>query len=784
MKKKFSILWIILVLMFLYLPILILAVYSFTKSTTIGALRGFSIGNYRTLFTTPELRGMILGTMGLAVLVSFISTILGTVGAVGVFYSKKGTRSVMELVNQIPVVNADVVTGFSVCVLLIIFLGLDKNTYIPLVAGLTSLCTPFVYLSVTPRLKQMDPNLYEAALDLGCTPVRALLRVVFPELIPGILSGFMTSITLTLDDYFITTYTKPAVFDTISTYVVNATKGAQTHIKTALWALSTVIFVVVIIAVILMNMTPDGVNGVRELVDENIVKRRRKAREERKLLNVSRSRKGNSINTGSVKKGSFDSEYSKGSSSKSGSSRNSMKSLALIMAIIGACLLSCTGCGKTKDKTLVLRIANCEEYIDEGNWDETVELDNGTVLSGETSIIEDFEKWYEKTYGEKVKVEYSTYGTNEELYNQLTLGNEFDLVCPSEYMIMKFMEEKRLLPYSDEFFDTALENNYYAKGVSPYIQSVLDELNMEGEPVSRYGAGYMWGNMGIVYNPELTDSADFAHWDGLLNSKYEKRITMKDGVRDSYFIALSIMNADELQKDEFIALPDYKDLLAEMLNDTSEKTVDKAENILSDMRRNAYSLESDSGKADMITGKVVANMQWSGDAVYTMDQAEEDGVFLEYSVPKECTNMWFDAWVMLKDCISQDARKQRAAEAFVNFISRPDNVVRNMYYIGYTSAIAGGEDDTVFEYLEYCYGAEDEEEAVSYPLGYFFNGLEGAEDEDYILMTDKEQLKRQLFAQYPPLDTIRRSAVMKPYSKEANKRIGQMWINIRCFDFK
>lgn len=464
--------------------------------------------------------------------------------------------------------------------------------------------------------------------------------------------------------------------------------------------------------------------------------------------------------------------------------RERLKLLALMLSAMGISLSMCTGCGAPKEKPLVLRIANCEEYIDEGNWDEKIELDNGTVLSGESSIVEDFEKWYEKTYGEKVKVEYSTYGTNEELYNQLTLGNEFDLVCPSEYMIMKFMEEERLEPYSDEFLDAENEHNYYVKGVSPYIRSVLDELSMNGEPVSKYGAGYMWGNMGIVYNPEYADEKDFAHWDGLLNPKYEKRITMKDGVRDSYFIALSIMNADKLETEEFKELSDYDERLATLLNDTSKESVDTAENILSDMRKNAYSLESDSGKADMITGKVVANMQWSGDAVYTMDQAEEDGVFLEYSVPEECTNMWFDAWVMLKDCISEDSRKQKVAEAFVNFISRPDNVVRNMYYIGYTSAIAGGDDDTVFEYLEYCYGTEDQDKAVDYPVGYFFKGLEGAEDEDYVLMADEEQLKRQLFAQYPPLDTIKRSAVMKPYSKEANKRIGQMWINIRCFDLE
>lgn len=257
-NKKIGMIWLILVLAFLYLPILILAVYSFTKSTTIGALRGFSLQNYKTLFTTPDLTAMIWGTISLAGLVSVISTVLGTMGAIGGFYSKRLTRKSMEIVNQIPVVNADVVTGFSVCVLLIVFLNLDKDTYIPLVVGLTSLCTPFVYLSVMPRLKQMDPNLYEAALDLGCTPFRALRKVVLPELVPGILSGFMTSLTLTLDDYFITTYTKPAVFNTISTYVVNATKGAQTHIKTALWALSTVIFIIVVIAVAAMNIVPGG----------------------------------------------------------------------------------------------------------------------------------------------------------------------------------------------------------------------------------------------------------------------------------------------------------------------------------------------------------------------------------------------------------------------------------------------------------------------------------------------------------------------------------------------
>ncbi len=242
------------VLLFLYLPILILAAYSFTDATNIGVIRGFSFHNYVTLFTTPELSQMILGTLALAFGSALLATILGTMGAIGSFYSKKGMTSAISTMNQIPVVNADVVTGFSICILLVVVLGVSKDTYIPLVLGHVTLCAPFVYLSVMPKIKQMDSSIYEAALDLGATPFVALWKIVIPQIIPGIVSGFGLAITLSLDDYFIATYTKPATFDTISTYVVNATKGAQTTIKTALWALSTVIFLVVVLIVVLLNI--------------------------------------------------------------------------------------------------------------------------------------------------------------------------------------------------------------------------------------------------------------------------------------------------------------------------------------------------------------------------------------------------------------------------------------------------------------------------------------------------------------------------------------------------
>lgn len=256
-RKTWKSIVIILVLCFLYLPILVLAVYSFTDAANIGAIRGFSLHNYVTLFTTPELVRMIAGTVVLAFAAAFFATVLGTLGAIGAFYSKKGMASAINTMNQVPVVNADVVTGFSICILLVVVSGISKDSFIPLIVGHVTLCAPFVFLSVIPKLKQMDSSIYEAALDLGATPFTALVKIVIPQIFPGIVSGFALAVTLSLDDYFVATYTKPATFDTISTYVVNATKGAQTTIKTALWALSTVIFLVVVLFAVVMNVRAD-----------------------------------------------------------------------------------------------------------------------------------------------------------------------------------------------------------------------------------------------------------------------------------------------------------------------------------------------------------------------------------------------------------------------------------------------------------------------------------------------------------------------------------------------
>ena len=166
-KKILKASWLIIAVVFMYLPIIVLAVYSFTDTAIIGASGRFSLNNYKVLFMTPELLKMIKDTLILAAGSAAIAMLLGTFGAIGAFYSKKTPRTVVTTFNQIPVVNADVVTGFSICVFLIVVLGISKESYVPLVAGHVVLSTPFVYLSVVPKLKQMDSSLYAVSAASG-----------------------------------------------------------------------------------------------------------------------------------------------------------------------------------------------------------------------------------------------------------------------------------------------------------------------------------------------------------------------------------------------------------------------------------------------------------------------------------------------------------------------------------------------------------------------------------------------------------------------------------------
>ena len=296
--------------------------------------------------------------------------------------------------------------------------------------------------------------------------------------------------------------------------------------------------------------------------------------------------------------------------------------LAAMTAASGMPVKSLAAQNTSSKKAVTLRICNWEEYIDTGDWgeDETIDLPSGDII-GRNSMIQDFEEWYEETYGIKVNVEYSTFGTNEDLYNMLTLGDTFDLVCPSEYMFMKLISEDRLVPLSDHFFDRSDPNNYYINGVSPYLQNIFETKDINGEPWADYAAGYMWGVTGIVYNPEEVTKEEASTWTILNNPDFKRRVTIKDSVRECYFAAVGALEHDLLTSEDFVNDPDYQQKLEDVMNDTSLEMIARVQDWLQSMKNNVYSFETDSGKADMITGKVLANYQWSGDAVYTMYQA-------------------------------------------------------------------------------------------------------------------------------------------------------------------
>ncbi len=253
MKKFLSWGYLILILAFVYVPILVLVVYSFTDSTVVGKWSGFSLELYKDLFTGERIRKTIINTVVLALISASLSTILGTLGAIGIFYNKKLLGKFVKNANHIPVINAEIVTAISLA-LVFALLGIGRS-YFALLIGHVVICAPFVVLSVIPKLKQMDGSLYEAALDLGASPFQALTKVVIPEILPGIISGFLLAITLSLDDYMISAYTKPTTFDTISTYVYNAVKNQNHSDLPALRALSAIIFFIMVIAVIVRNVS-------------------------------------------------------------------------------------------------------------------------------------------------------------------------------------------------------------------------------------------------------------------------------------------------------------------------------------------------------------------------------------------------------------------------------------------------------------------------------------------------------------------------------------------------
>lgn len=417
-------------------------------------------------------------------------------------------------------------------------------------------------------------------------------------------------------------------------------------------------------------------------------------------------------------------------------------SLALVSALSATSLAALASCKKAD---VTLRVASWAEYIDEG--------DN-------KSMIENFEKWYEEQTGKSIKVEYIELDDNETMYNKITLGETYDLLCPSEYMIMKLQSEDKLEKYPESFFDTSVETNYYAKNVSPFIKSTFEKGKMKDgvSKWSEYAAGYMWGTTGFVVNPEYAEEAK--SWNVVKN--HGKKATAKNNVRDSYFMGLGMYYENNADKTK---------TLAEMMNDTSVNTMNAVKELLKTLKTGGVRFETDDAKEAVIAGEYDVSYQWSGDAVYIMDEAEENEIYYDYVIPEFSSNMWFDGWVLMKGAQTD------AATMFVNFISKSENAVKNCDYIGYTPCVAG---EAMLEYIADKYAPAENaaaEDKAAYDLTYFFSDS-ASSDEKYVITADKEQLHRQLFAQFPDANTKERLVVMEYFEKEVNDRANSMWNDI------
>ena len=244
-------LWLLLTI--LYSPILIIIIFSFTEAKVLGNWTGFSTKLYTSLFTggvNSSLFRTLLNTFAIALIAASASTLLGSFAAIGIFNLKRKLRNPILFLNNIPILNADIITGVSLF-LLFISLGISQGFTTVVLAHIT-FCTPYVVLSVLPRLKQMNPSIYEAALDLGATPLQALRKIILPEIKPGVISGFILAFTLSIDDFVVSLFTiGNEGLQTLSTYIyADARKGGLTP---ELRPLTALIFIVVLILLIIVN---------------------------------------------------------------------------------------------------------------------------------------------------------------------------------------------------------------------------------------------------------------------------------------------------------------------------------------------------------------------------------------------------------------------------------------------------------------------------------------------------------------------------------------------------
>ena len=325
----------------------------------------------------------------------------------------------------------------------------------------------------------------------------------------------------------------------------------------------------------------------------------------------------------------------------------------LLSVAIGMLALLLTACYNQEPREQILKVYNWADYIDE-------------------DALAKFPEWYEEQTGEKIRIVYQTFDINEVMLTKIERGHEdYDVVCPSEYIIERMLRKDLLLPIDTAFGRTP----NYIRNVSPYIRRELDKTSSNGRLAEHYAVGYMWGTCGILYNKQRVPLKDAQTWGTLWNPRYRRQLLMKDSYRDSYGTALIWAHRRELAKGSV--------KVDQLMNDYSPEAVKTVERELKRLKPNIEGWEADFGKETMTKGKASLNMTWSGDAVWAIEEAANVGVDLGYEVPREGSNVWFDGWV-----IPKYARNRKAASYFINYLCRPDIAIANMETTGYVSSVA------------------------------------------------------------------------------------------------
>lgn len=372
------------------------------------------------------------------------------------------------------------------------------------------------------------------------------------------------------------------------------------------------------------------------------------------------------------------------------------------------------------DREHTLKVYNWADYIDE-------------------SLLDEFVVWYKEQTGEEVEIIYQLFDINEVMLAKLEKGHEdFDVVCPSEYIIDRMLANDMLLPINRDFGSTP----DYISLVSPFVVDQFTQLDHPGKRANDYAVGYMWGTTGLLYNPKFITDEEADSWEIIWDERFESKILMKDAYRDIFGPMLMYARYQDIL--------DGKVTRQQLMNDSSDEAIATVENLLKSAKRNIAGWEVDFGKEMMTKEKAYINVSWSGDAVWAIEEAAAIGMTLKYHVPREGSNVWFDGWVIPKYAVNT-----KAAAYFINFMCMPENALRNMDEIGYVSVVASPEileakiDSTLDEYID---------------LTYFFG--EGADSVPVNAI------------QYPDRAVIERAALMRDCGNRT-KNMLEMWSRVK-----